>query len=284
MSEIFSRRSFLSAGTGMIVGGALAYWLQSTPARAANDLPVGLQLYSVRKECEKDFSGTLKKVADMGYQGVEFAGFYDIPAKKMRSLLDELGLQCCGSHTQLTALEGDEFEKTVQYNKIIGNKYLIIPSLPEEKRQTIEDWKKMAELFNGLAKKLEPHGMVVGYHNHDFEFKPIEGHEPWDILFSNTDKSVVMQIDTGNCMKGGGDPLAILKKFPGRATTVHFKAYSESNPKALIGEDEVPWKEVLKVCRTSAGTEWIIIEEEKDVVPPLKGVEICLKNLKKIMA
>jgi sugar phosphate isomerase/epimerase len=90
-----------------------------------------------------------------------------------------------------------------------------------------------------------------------------------------------MQIDTGNAMSGGGDPIAVLKKYPGRAVTVHLKEYSTTNPKALLGEGDVKWGELFKLCRTIGGTKWYIVEEEKDTVPPMEGIDISLKNLKR---
>jgi len=89
-----------------------------------------------------------------------------------------------------------------------------------------------------------------------------------------------MQVDTGNMMSGGGDPIKYLKKYPGRSITVHLKEYSKTNPKAILGEGDMDWKQVLNICSTTGGTEWYIIEEEKDVYPPLECIAMCLKNLK----
>ncbi len=271
------RRDFIktSAGLAMVAGLGCS-------TVSARKIPVGLQLYSVRKECEKDFVGTVAAVAKMGYQGVEFAGYYNYDAKDLRKLLDDNGLKCCGTHTQLDTLLGDQFEKTIEYNKILGNKYLIVPWLAEEKRRTVQDWIGLAKLFNELADKAKPHGMLVGYHNHTFEYQPLEGQLPWDVFAQNTNQNVILQFDSGNAGEGGAETLPFLKKYPGRTVTIHLKEFSKTNKKAILGEGDVPWTEVFKVCETIGGTEWYIIEEEKDVYPPLQCVEMCLQNFKKI--
>ncbi|MCD6444490.1 sugar phosphate isomerase/epimerase [Candidatus Bathyarchaeota archaeon] len=249
-------------------------------------IPIALQLYSVREECARDLEKTLKAVADMGYDGVEFAGYYGRSAEELRRMLDELGLKVAGTHIAIDTLLGDELEKTIEFNRILGNKFLIVPWLPESMRNSKEAWLKTAKLFNEIAEKLKPEGMYVGYHNHHIEFKPMNGETPWDIFFKATVPEVVMQLDTGNAMYGGvtsDGVLEIIKRYPGRAMTVHLKEYSSTNPKALIGEGEMKWREFLKLCETVGGTEWYIIEQESYAYPPLECVRRCLENLKKIM-
>jgi len=281
-----SRRDFIRTGSGTLAAIALAG--RSGPLSAGakshkSKIPIGVQLYSVRQECEKDFEKTLAEVAKIGYDGVEFAGYYGRTAEQLRKLLDENGLKCCGTHTQLDTLLGDELQKTIEFNRVISNPNLIVPWLPEEKRKTRQDWIDLARLFNELADQVKEHNMRVGYHNHNFETIPVDGQEPWDILFGATGKNVIMQVDIGNMMSGGGDPIKYLKKYPGRSITVHLKEYSKANPKAILGEGDVDWKQVLNICSTTGGTEWYIIEEEKDVYPPLECIAMCLKNLKAML-
>lgn len=280
-SNEMDRRDFIKAGAAITAASFLGC---SAPKVQTKTIPVGLQLYSVRKECEMDLPGTIAAVSKMGYQGVEFAGYYNYPAQELRKMLDDNGLKCCGTHTQLVTLLGDELPRTIEFNQILGNKYLIVPWLGEELRNSKEAWLKTATLFNELAEKVQPQGMVVGYHNHSFEFQLLENELPWDIFFSHTDPKVVMQIDTGNAMSGGGDPVAFLGKYPGRTKTIHLKEFSSTNPKAILGEGEVDWDQVFTLCESVGGTEWYIIEEEKDVYPPLECVDLCLKNYKKLRA
>jgi len=242
-------------------------------------IPIALQLYSVREDCAKDLPKTLEAVAKMGYEGVEFAGYYGWKAEDLKKLLDDLGLKVAGTHIGLNTLLGDEYERTVEFNKILGNKYLVVPGLPPERRSSKEAWIETAKLMDEIAAKLKEEGMKLGYHNHAVEFQPIDGEIPWDIFFT-TAKEVFMQLDIGNAMHGGADPIPYLRKYPGRSLTIHLKEYSSTNPKALIGEGEVNWKEVFELCETVGGTEWYIVEQESYAYPPLECVERCLKNLK----
>jgi len=250
-------------------------------------IPVALQLYSVREDCAKDLVGTLKAVAEMGYEGVEFAGYHGRSAQELRKILDDLGLKVAGTHTGIDTLRGDELKKTIEFNQILGNKFLIIPWIGEEWRRTKDDWLRFADFLNELAEKVKPEGMFVGYHNHHFEFQQkFDGQTLWDILFSATKPEVVMQLDTGNAMHGGvsaDEILEILKRYPGRAKTIHLKEFSSTNPKAVLGEGEVKWKEVLTLCDTVGGTEWLIIEQESYAYAPIECVRKCLENLKAIM-
>jgi sugar phosphate isomerase/epimerase len=243
-------------------------------------IPIGLQLYSVRNEAAKDAPGTIQAIGKMGYKGVEFAGYYGRDAKALRQILDDAGLKCCGTHTGLDTLMGDNLPKTIEFNKILGNEYLIVPSLPEKRRASRQAWEETADLFSELAEKVKPHGMHVGYHNHSVEFKPVDGAVPWDIFFSRAKKDVLIQFDTGNAMEGGGRAMVYLPKHPGRVASIHAKAYSQANHKAIIGEDELPWKEIFKLCETTGGTRWYIVEYESDNA--LAAVDKTLQSLCKM--
>ena len=243
-------------------------------------IPIALQLYSVREDCAKDFIGTIKAVSEMGYEGVEFAGYYNLEAKDIRKILDDFNLKVAGSHLGINTLLGDELKKTVEFNSILGNKFLVVPALPPEYTKTKEGWLKIAELLADISEKVKPYGMRVGYHNHDIEFRPIDGEIPWDLLFQNTSKDVIMQLDIGNAMHGSADPVEILKKYPGRAVTVHLKEYPFTAP--AIGEGEVKWEEIFNLCETIGGTEWYIVEYETPGRPPLESVRRCIENLRKM--
>jgi len=284
--SVLSRRDFLATTAASAALAAMgAGCTDALKCGAANrKIPVGVQLYSVRADCAKDLPGTVAAVAKMGYEGVEFAGYYNYSAKDLRKILDDNGIKCCGTHTAMDTLSDQNLAATIEFNHIIGNKYLIVPSLAAGGPDPRATWLKHAERFNVLAEKVRPHGMWVGYHSHAGDFKPIDGQMPWDLLFGNTKPGVIMQIDIGNTMGGGGDPIAYLKRYPGRSLTIHLKEYSATNKNAIIGEGDVNWNEVFTLCETTGHTQWYIIEEEKDAYPPLKGVELCLKNYKKLRA
>jgi len=249
-------------------------------------IPVALQLYSVREDCARDLPGTLKAVANMGYDGVEFAGYHGRSAEELRKLVDDLGLQVAGTHIGIDTLLGDELEKTVEFNRALGNRFLVVPALPEERRNSKAAWLETAGLMNEIAEKVEAEGMLVGYHNHAIEFQPVNGDLPWDVFFGATVPDVVMQLDTGNAMHGGVSSdgiLEILKRYPGRAVTVHLKEFSSTDEKALIGEGDTKWKDFFSLCETIGGTEWYIVEQESYAYSPLECVKRCIDNLREMM-
>ncbi len=251
-------------------------------------VPLALQLYSVRNELAADTRGTIKAVAEMGYEGVEFAGGPQNTAEELKGYLDEFGLACAGWHTPYGLVQPDTIDETIAFNKTLGNRHVIVPGLPGDLTGSRDAWLKLAGIFDGIAETLAAHDMVTGYHNHHTEFTPLDGETPWDTLFGNTGDGVVMQLDTGNGWMGGADILAILERYPGRAGTVHLKPYSPSLAKEdrhagfrpVIGDDETPWDDVFRICESTGGTEWYIVEYESDAYEPLDAVERCLKGLK----
>jgi len=283
-SPFHSRREFLkqvSIGAAACASVKSPALFAAEPGYGGNKIPFGLQLYSVRNECAKDLDGTVAAVSKMGYQAVEFAGYHGRDAKALRKLLDDVGLKCCGTHIGLDTLLGDNLAKTVEFNHTLGNKFLIVPSLPGKYTKSRQGWQEAADVFSGLADKVKPDGMRVGYHNHNIEFKPLDGEVPWDTFFNRAKKEVVIQFDTGNGVAQGGDPVVYLKKKPGRVASVHVKPFSKSKPNALIGDDELPWKEIFHLCETTAGVEWYIIEYESDAYPPLVSVEKTLEVMRR---
>jgi sugar phosphate isomerase/epimerase len=243
-------------------------------------IPIALQLYSVRADCQRDLAGTLQAVARMGYDGVEFAGYYGRSAPELRALLDDLGLQVAGTHIGLDTLLGDNLPATVEFNRILGNRFLVVPGLDKERTATRAAWLETAHLFNEVAARLLPEGMLIGYHNHFTEFAPLEGELPWDTFFGNTRREVVMQLDTGNARHGGGDPIPYVERYPGRALSVHLKEWSQGYDRALIGEGDTPWQDLFRLCETVGNTEWYIVEQENYAVPPLECVQRCLQALR----
>lgn len=246
-------------------------------------VPIALQLYSVRDDCARDFAGTVQAVAEMGYEGVEFAGYYGWSAEDLRKLLDDCGLRTAGAHIGLDSLLGDQFEPTVEFHATLGNRYLIVPGLGGERTSSPDAWRGTAEVFNELAARLEPYDMQTGYHNHSAEFIPFENGElPWDIFFGNTVQAVVMQFDTGNALHAGAEAVPFLRRYPGRAATIHCKEYGAEGQQAVLGEGVVPWAEVFEVCETIGGTKWYIVEQETYPDPPLECARKCLESLRRM--
>lgn len=219
----------------------------------------------------------LRAVSKIGYKGVEFAGYHGKTAKELRAMLDDNGLVCCGTHTPYESILENKLDETIEFNKTIGNKFLIVPWMEGKTKQ---EWVDKAALFNKVAARVKPVGMLVGYHAHAHDFHKFEGVSAWDIFFGGTAAEVVMQLDTSNCHDGGADPVQVLHKYPGRAITIHLKA-SGGGPDAVIGEDKVNWKEVFAFCEGKGRTEWYIVEHEsgKD---PLDAVSRSFESLKRL--
>jgi sugar phosphate isomerase/epimerase len=252
----FSRRDFLrtaavAAGGGLLKPAGLAIFGESSTVAAAKNIPVGVQLYSVREEAAKDLPGVLAAIGKMGYRGVEFAGYYgwDKKPRELRRLLDDNGLKCCGTHTALDTILGDALKATAELHAALGNSYLIVPSLSVK---DAKGWVEMARTFNEIAARAKPLGMRIGYHAHQGDFRKLGDRTPWEIFFDSTAADVIMQLDTGNCLEGGGDPVAILGKYPGRSATVHLKEHGGPEG-AVIGQGDVPWQKVFEICESTGG-------------------------------
>jgi sugar phosphate isomerase/epimerase len=273
-----TRREFLRGSAAAVAGFALAPGLaRAADVATGRKIPFAVQLYSLREECKTDLPGMLAAVAKIGYKGVEFAGYHGFKAVELRKLLDENGLVACGSHTQYDTVLGDKLKETIEFNHVIGNKFLIVPWLVGLSKQ---GWLDLAKRFNGIADELKPEGMWVGYHAHEHDFQKLDGEYPWDIFFGNTKTEVIMQLDTGNCRTGGADPVTVLREYPGRARTIHIKAYG-GGPEAVIGEDKINWPPIFAFCESKGGTDWFVLEHETSV-DPLNAVKRSFEALKKM--
>jgi sugar phosphate isomerase/epimerase len=271
-----NRRDFLRrSATG---AAAVTMGLTLAPLALADDkkIPLGVQLYSVRDQCKKDFPGTLRAVSQIGYKGVEFAGYYDMSAPDIRKLLDDDGLVACGTHTAYETVQGEALKKTIEFNHILGNRFLIVPYMTAKTR---DDWKKRGAEFNAIAETLKPENMRIGYHSHQHDFQKFDGEASWDVFGESTSPDVILQLDTANATDGGADALAELKKFPGRTRSIHIKA-SGGGPESVIGEDKLPWPEIFAWCETQGGTEWYVLEHESSQ-DPLDTVKRSYAALKK---
>ena len=228
--------------------------------------PIALQLFSVRGDVEKDLPAALEAVARIGYAGAEPWGYAgDVlewmghTPSQIRKMYDDNGLKCCGMHLATRALMGDNLKRTIEMNQVLGNRFLIIAADGSRMsaRNTIME---LAGILNDAAEQLKPLGLFTGYHAHGFDFATVDGEIAWDILFSNTRQDVIMQMDIGNCAGGGGDPIGTLRKFPGRARSVHLKDYG-AGPEGVIGEGKADWPTIFHLCETIQPVEWYVVEE-----------------------
>ena len=260
MTSSMTRRTFLqiSGATAALTAAGTREFL-ALQDYGGKKVPIALQLYTIGGDLRRDMAGSLAAVSKLGYKGVEFAGFNGVDAKDIRKMLDDNGLKCVGCHTALNTLQGDQFEPTVEFNRAIGNPYLVVPSLAGNLTSSRKTLEETADVFNAIAAKLKPLGMRTGFHCHPGEFRQVEGDTIWDIFFTRANKDVIMQIDLGHMGTAKGDHVAYLNKYPGRAATVHVKP---ANAAPLLGDaaDTNKWPEIFKACESVGGTEWYIVE------------------------
>ena len=274
-----SRRDALRYGALAAAAAAFPSFLRAAEGKK---IPIGLELYSVRTVLPRDFTGVITEIGKMGYQGVEFAGYHgwDKKPNELKKLLDDSGLKTCGTHVQggFAAFEDDRLQKEIELHKLLGNKFLICPMTSAK---DAAGWMELAKKFNDLSAKLKEQGMFIGYHSHAGDFKKLDnGKTAWETFFDNTIPDVVHQIDIGNALDGGGDPLAMIKKYPGRTKTTHIKEHGGVRG-AAIGEGTIDWKAYFQAYETVGGTEWYIVEHETSVTP-MKSVKTCIDNLRKM--
>lgn len=281
-----SRRDLLKA----TASGALLVSLPRTRILAAEadqkNPGLALQLYSVRNDCSKDLDPVLEEVARMGFDAVEFAGYhkYSGDAKGLRKQLDACGLKVAGTHIGANSFTGDALPKTIEFHKTIGCKYLCVPG--DGRFTDPVKSKEFAELMNQAAEELKKVGLACGYHNHTHEFRKDGDTSYWELFAQRTSQDVVLQQDVGWTTAAGEDPVALIRKYPGRSKIIHCKpAVVGGQGRPIIGEDSVKWREIFEACVDVGGTEWYTIEQEAYLpgVSPMECVKLSLAGLKKIL-
>lgn len=246
-------------------------------------VPVALQLYTVRDEMARDFKGTIRKVGAMGYAGAELAGTGGLSAAEMKDLLTEAGLKPAGSHVGLGQFE-QELDQVIAYNLAIGNRYVGVPALPNEMR-TIEGFRQAAAAMNRFGQPIKDAGLVLYYHNHNFEFAKLPGGpQGMDILLKETDPGLVkFECDVYWVQYAGEDPGAFIKANSGRFPLVHLKDMTgegDARTWAEVGEGVIDFKPIFSASEAQ-GVEWYIVEQDRCARPSLESAKLSLDNLKK---
>ena len=249
-------------------------------ASAATKIPMGIEMYSVRDELKKDPQGTVRAIAAMGYQGLEFYAPYfewsHAQAKEMKKLLDDLGIRCFSTHNDASYLDKDHIQNAIDLNLNLGSKYVVMAS--SQPKPGLDGWKGIAEALNFAADKLEPAGLKAGYHNHQTEFTPIAGVRPMEILAKNTKPSVMLQLDVGTCLEAGSDPVVWIRGNPGRIRSVHCKDWApDKGYSVLFGEGVADWKAIFAAAQSIGGAEYYLMEQEGSRYPELETAKTCLE-------
>jgi sugar phosphate isomerase/epimerase len=274
--QSLSRRSFLALSAMLPL---------SLRAFAATSIPVGLELYSVRNALKDDPMGTVRTVAEMGYQCVEFyAPYFDWTepqTKQMKKLLDDLGIRCFSTHNSSSYFTQENLKRARDMNLILGSKYVVMSS--SQPKPGLDGWKEVADTLNSAADQLEPAGLKTGYHNHLREFTPVEGKRPIEILAKNTKPSVVLQLDVGTCLEAGSDPVAWIRANPGRIRSIHCKDWSPDAGKGytvLFGEGTADWKNIFAAAESVGGTEYYLVEQEGSRFSEFDTAKKCLQTFR----
>lgn len=270
-----SRRGFLAAAIASPLAAALT---------AASRPVVGLELFSVRDELARDLFGTVRTVAKVGYQAVEFFSPYSqwepAYARQVRQLLDDVGLKAPSTHNGANVFTSEGLKKAIELNQIIGSNLIVMASAGRGVT-TLDDWKRVAERLAAASETLRPLGMRAGFHNHQLEFTPVEGTRPIDVIAKHTPRDFVLQLDVGTCVHAGQDPVAWIKANPGRITSIHCKDWApgegpDKGYHVLTGEGVAPWTAIRAAAESVGGVETYLIEQEGSRFTPFETIEKCL--------
>jgi sugar phosphate isomerase/epimerase len=228
---------------------------------------IGLQLYSIRDLMKADMPGTLAKVAGIGYKEVEFAGYFGRTPREVHELLEKNHLSSPSTHVPFDSFQN--WQKVLDDSRVIGHKWVTVPSIPEEKRRTVDDWKGLAAQFNKAGAQAKSSGLRFAYHNHNFELTPIGNVRPLDVLLSETDPSLVdFEMDLYWVKFGGGDPIDYFNRFPHRFPLVHVKdsAGPPDNKMVDVGQGTIDWKSIFAQSK-KAGIKHYIVEHDQPADP-----------------
>lgn len=272
-----SRRALLAA----IPAALLARAAHAQGFDPAGFGTAGLQLYTVRALLERDYDGTLAAVAALGIREVEFAGLYPSPSpRETIALLKRHGLSAPSGHAGYESLVRDP-EPELQRAGELGQAFVVCPSIDEPRRRTLDDWKRIAENFNRIGEQARRAGLAFAYHNHDFEFRPIAGRIPYDLLLAETDPALVkLEMDFYWMAGAGRDSLAYLVKYPGRFSLLHLKDRAPDGSITEVGSGTIDFARLLAEAK-AAGIAHAFVEHD-DPADPLKSIESSLGYLRRL--
>lgn len=243
---------------------------------------VALQMYTVRDDQQRDFRGTMRRVREIGYGAVEFAGYGGLNPEEIRALLGELHLEAAGTHTGLEALERD-FAGTVRLHHSIGAKFVTVPSLPGQRyARTEEGFRAAARDLDAMGARLAAEGLTLAYHNHNFEFFPAGARTGLDLLYEETDPAHLhAELDVYWAIKGGSDPAALIRKLGARCSLVHIKDMAADGSFAEVGTGSVDF-EAIFAAGDAVGSQWYIVEQDAcRERPPLEAIQVSLEHLRR---
>jgi sugar phosphate isomerase/epimerase len=265
-----NRRTFLaqlgSVALGLACSGRAPSALVSAPVRARRLDRVGIQLYTLRRVAANDLAGTLAQLAALGYKEIEFAGYYNQSPAAVRAMLDKHGLTAPSTHVGINVIETSA-ARLFEDSKTVGHEWITVPSLPAGRRETVDDWKRIAAQFNKAAEQVKAAGFRFAFHNHNAELRKIGDVTGLDILIQETDPALVSyEMDIYWVVNGGGDPLALLAKYPGRFKMLHLKdSMGPPDHKMVdVGAGTIDFKTIFAKAK---GIEHYFVEHDQPADP-----------------
>jgi sugar phosphate isomerase/epimerase len=241
---------------------------------------IGLQLYTVRRELEKDFEGSLQRVAALGYKEVEFAGYYNRTPQRVKAILDKNGLTAPSAHTQLQGLR-QNLDQLLDAAHTVGHRYLVLAYLNADERKTLDDYKGVIDTLNKAGETCQKAGVQLAYHNHDFEFVPAGGVVPYDLMLKETDpKLVKMELDLYWITKAGQSAAKYFAANPGRFALVHVKDMDNTPKKFFteVGRGVIDFKQLLPQAK-KAGVKHFFVEQDETPGSPFDSIKISYDYL-----
>jgi len=291
--EALARLAVLAVGTPVI--GSLPREAAFAPKETDQTNlpgPLGVQLYTLRAEMERDVAATLARVAEIGYEEVEFAGYFGHSPSEIRRFLADAGLRAPSAHVALNLVEGapevealrDEklsWPATLEAAAAVGHEYVVVPWIPESMRASLDDWRGIAELLTRAAAEARATGLQFAYHNHDFEFQEMQGRTPLDVLLETADPDLVqVELDLFWIVQGSGDPIAFIDRWPGRIPLVHVKDRTGDGRMTEVGSGVIDWAEIFR-HRERAGIRHYFVEHDHPG-KPFQSVESSFRYLSQL--
>ncbi len=293
-----NRRKFLVQSTALAAGTMFVPSFLGCTAEAAKVSAPGLQVYTIREALAEDFKGSMKRVADLGFKNIELFAYsdgqyfgYSIP--EVKSLMSDLGLQVKSSHVSTgfgnpdaVGTMSNNWEQTVEDAAELGQEYIALAYLAESERETLDDYKKVAELLNQCGETAKNAGLQMAYHNHAFEFESIDGEVPYDLLISECDEELVkFEVDLYWTARAGVDPVSYFQQHPGRFPLWHVKDMGAGEEQffAAVGEGVIDWENLFSHAGT-AGLDYYFVEQDATKSgEPFAEIEKSIKYLKNIL-
>lgn len=277
------RRELLGLAGGWAVGrlgGGLKAEGWGQKARLTR---IGIQLYTVRRDLARDVEGTLARLAEIGFREVEFAGYPQGTGTSLRAILDRHRLTAPSGHVPLRSLRAD-WDRTLDEAAAVGQQYVVVASVDAGERRTIDDWKRVAALFNTAAETAQARKIQFAYHNHDFEFVPIDGKLGYDVLLAETDPKLVrFEMDLYWITRRGKDPLEYFARYPGRFPLWHVKDMTPAPARGFadVGTGTIDFKRIFRRAR-QAGAKHYYYEQDETPGSPFDSAKVSYEYLKSL--